>query len=366
MNLSALRGSVWPAPGVVGFILACHCGRRVRSGWFGSFERAQVVFVWFIRARTGGRRVHLDSFGKFGCAPGVFELIQVHSGEPRGSSGSLGSATGYSGSFRRAPGIVGFIRDRLVLSGAPRGSSGSLARVHSGSPRVSLGSLGGTKGVVWLIGACHGGNWVNSGSFGSFAFACFIWSRSGVSRVHSWLIRAHPGGHGVHWGSLGSLWRATVVVGFILVRFVHSGTPLGSLSSIVLFCYFRARPWSCRVHSEMFGSFGRASTVIRFICVHLDHSGASLGSSGTFSSFGCAQGVVEFIQVHSGAHRGSSDSFAFFWLIWTLPVCRRIYWGSFASFTGSPVVVGLIRVGLVNSGEPKASSYSLGSFVCTT
>ena len=85
---------------------------RCRSGWFGSFRRSPMV-VGFIRVRL------------------------VHSAAPLGSSvHSLvhsGPALGLSSSLWRFPGVVGFKRIRFVLSRGPRGSSGSL--VNSGAPR---------------------------------------------------------------------------------------------------------------------------------------------------------------------------------------------------------------------------------------
>ena len=131
----------------VSFALVCFVpsGRRVHSGAFlvsvGSFgfvctgpEGPRYIFVrlvnsvalqlpWgsfglvsFIRARPGGLRVHSDSFGSFRRSPGVVGIIRdrlIHSRATRVSSGSFG----LFGSLWRAPGVAGFIRVRLVNSG---------------------------------------------------------------------------------------------------------------------------------------------------------------------------------------------------------------------------------------------------------
>ena len=156
----ASSGSFWHAPCFICFCLVHSCS-------FGSFGHAPGV-VGFIRARSGRRWVHLNatlvfipflgvhlrSIGTFARAPDVVEFIRVslvHSGAPRGSSGSFGHAP-WGGrvhwglvhsrsfgrapesqrvhscsfrSFRRAPGVVGLIRVRLVHSGVPKWSPGS-------------------------------------------------------------------------------------------------------------------------------------------------------------------------------------------------------------------------------------------------
>ena len=86
-------------------------------------------FVWLIRARLGVCRVDSGSFGSFGRASRVIRVRHratgfvrvhlVHSGSPLRSSGSFvfvwfiraspGGRSVYSGSFGRAPGVVGFI-----------------------------------------------------------------------------------------------------------------------------------------------------------------------------------------------------------------------------------------------------------------
>ena len=60
-SLSSLRGP----PGVFGYIQerwmnSGHEGRRLHSGWLGSFG-CTLGFVGFIRARPEDRRVHSDS-----------------------------------------------------------------------------------------------------------------------------------------------------------------------------------------------------------------------------------------------------------------------------------------------------------------
>ena len=77
-------GSLGRAPGGVGFIRVSmvHLGApRVLSGSCG--------VVWFIRARTGCRLVHSNSYSSFGRAPDVFLFIWgrlVHSAALRESS----------------------------------------------------------------------------------------------------------------------------------------------------------------------------------------------------------------------------------------------------------------------------------------
>ena len=162
-----------------------------------------LVFVGFIRASPGGRRVHSGSLGSFG----------------------------WSGSF----GFVGFIRSRPVgfLRACPRGRLVISVRwvhpsavwgclVHSGAPWGSSGSTA----FVWFIRV---GRRIHSG--------VPRWS-SGSFRLVG-LVRALPGCRRVLSCSLGSLRRALGVVGFIRVGWVHSGAQWGTSDSVVRF--IRAR-----------------------------------------------------------------------------------------------------------------------------
>ena len=171
------------------------------------------MFVWFIRACPGRRRVHS---GSFGCTNGVVEFIRV----------------------------------RLVHSGSPRRSS-----VHSGALQGSSGSLGRVSGVVGFIGFCLVHSRASQQSSCSFALDWFIFTRTGSRRIH--FFGVHSGAPLVLSGSLGFVWfiwaRSRIVEFFQLIHSV--------------------RPGGLRVLSRSFGSFGRAQAVVGFIRVRLDSFG---------------------------------------------------------------------------------------------
>ena len=114
--------------GFVRFIRTLSGGNLILSG--GSFG-----FVGFIRGRHGGRRVHSGSFCYFPCVLGVVGFIGVRwvgSDAPSAYRligarswvvGFIGCTLVSLGSFRRALGIVGFIRVCCVYSVPPYGSS---------------------------------------------------------------------------------------------------------------------------------------------------------------------------------------------------------------------------------------------------
>ena len=215
---------------------------------FGEFRRALGAFGfipvrWFIRVLNGGRWVYLRSFS----------------------------------SFARTPGVVGFIRVRLMNSQVVMGFI-RVQYIHYGAPRGSLGSVG----FVW-----------------------FIWARPWARRVLSC--------------SFVSLGRAVGLVGFIRVRLVFSGAPRTLSGSFVV---IRARPRSCGVH---FDSFGSAQAIFRF------HSSTDKGSSRSFVHWHATRGSL-----CSFAFFANSDTPL--WIVGIISfVQARIgsrwhHWGSFSSF----------------------------------
>ena len=94
-------------------------------------------------------------------------------------------------------------------------------------------------------------------------------------------IRALNGGSRIHSGvPLGSFVRAFVVVGFMRIRWDHSGANRWSLG---LFGFVRARPGVVGFVRALHGFVGiiRAGPgVVRFIQVPSVHSGAPMGSFG--------------------------------------------------------------------------------------
>ena len=70
---------------------------------------------------------------------------------------------------------------------------------------------------------------------------------------------------------MGSFGRVLVVIGFIRVRWVRSGTPLGLFR---FYGFIRDRPGGRRVNLGSLCSFGRALEVNWFIRFRWIHSGA--------------------------------------------------------------------------------------------
>ena len=137
------------------------------------------------------------------------------------------------GSYRRALWVVGFILIR---------------RVHFGSFGRPLGVVGFRYACFWAHSRAA---WGSSGSFGSLG---------SFGQVQGYVA-------GTPWVLLGSFRRVLGVIGFIRVRWVHTGAPLGSFGfygsirarrdgrwvhlgapwwSSGSFWFFRAR---CSVHS---------------------------------------------------------------------------------------------------------------------
>ena len=120
--------------------------------------------------------------------------------------------------------VVGFIPVRLVVPWVSTGSFTFICvRSHLGFLgfiRLPLVLFVSAQGVVWFIRVRNGSRWVHSCSFGSFGRAVKV----------VWHICIHSG---VSWKSLGllELSSALSVVGFIRVRLVHSGEPLGLVGS---------------------------------------------------------------------------------------------------------------------------------------
>ena len=79
-----------------------------------------------------------------------------------------------------------------------------------------------------------------------------------------------------------------MLVGFIRFRWVPSGAPWVSYSSIALVGFIRVRAEGHWVHS---GSLERTLEVMGFIRVRWVHSGTPLGSSGSL-------GLVGYIRTH--------------------------------------------------------------------
>ena len=129
---------------------------------------------------------------------------------------------------------------------------------------------------------------------------------------------------GTRWGSLvsfGSIGRALVVVGFIQVRLVHSGAPLGSLGSYAFVSFKRAQPGSRWVHSGSLGSFRRSLVVIGFICIRLVNW-------GSFGSFRRVPGVVGLIRVHSHSFRSFGRVQGLVLFIWVRLWIHSVSFGS--------------------------------------
>ena len=229
----------------------------------------------------------------------------------------------HPGSLGFAQGVVWFVRGRRVHSRAPWRSFGSsgvvgFARIRSGCLWVhpaSLGSHALPLGVVRFTRVL----WVHSGT---------LWGSLGSSRIDEF-IRVRPWGHWGRWfhsgtswghwvhpGSMDSLGFSLELVGFILSRWVDSGSPLGS-SGVVGFT--RLRHWGRWVHPE---TLGFALGYVWFIRDRWVHSGSpwgSLSSSGllgftrvrrwvlprSFGLLGCAQVVVGFTGVRPWGSSGS-------------------------------------------------------------
>ena len=158
----------------------------------------------------------------------------------------------------------------------------------------------------------------------SLGFIGFIPSRAGGRRVHS--------------GSLGPFLRVLGMVAFIRVGWVHLGAPLASSGSFSFIRAFisliRAHPERRRVNSDSFvralgswGSFGDALLVVGFIRVRWVHSGPYSGLTVSF----------RLVQLYLGAPCGSSGSFSFFGFIYARFGGRRVH--SRRVRSGAPLVL---------------------------
>ena len=182
-----------------------------------------------------------------------------------------------------------------------------MSLVSLGSALVSLG----TFGVVGFTRVCHGGRSVHPWSLGSLGSALMVVLFIRVRWVHS----------GSPWGSLGSSGFPRVhlgrrCVGFIRGRLVHTGSCWGSLGSSGVVAFIRVCAWGRWVNPRSLGSHGFALRIVAFIRARWVHSRSpcvSLGSSG----------VVGFTRVR--------------------PVGRLIHPGSLGSHWDSSGVVGFTR-----------------------
>ena len=137
-------------------------GRWVRrSGAPGIWDRSGAPWgslcsfwvVGFVRMQRGGRWVHLEKLGSFGCnlrVAGFIRVRWVHSCSPWESVASFGV-----GSFGYALGVVEFIGVRWV---------------HLLTHWLSLGSFG----VVGFVRVRPGGRYVHSRLLGSFGCALVV------------------------------------------------------------------------------------------------------------------------------------------------------------------------------------------------
>ena len=153
-----------------------------------------------------------------------------------------GNGSVHKGSLGFSLRVFVFIQGRWVHWGFVR-----CRLVHSGTRMGSLGSFG----AIEFTRVRAGGRWFHQGSLGSLGFAMWsfgsLWFALGVVvfiRVHlgshcgslglsllAGFTPVRPGGRSVNLGSFGSLGFALGFVGFIQGRWVHSCSPLGSLSS---------------------------------------------------------------------------------------------------------------------------------------
>ena len=144
---------------------------------------------------------------------GFIRVCFVHSGEPRGSSGSFGFVC-----FTRARQHVLRIHSLLLVnSGAIQGSS------------CSFGRAANVVGVLLIFPDAHRG-----------------------SSISFWFIRARPGVRKVHSRSFCLFDRAPGVIDFIRVRLVHSCAPRGSSASFTFVWFIHAHTGGHWVHSRSF------------------------------------------------------------------------------------------------------------------
>ena len=165
----------------------------------------------------------------------------------------------------------------------------------SRTPWVSLGSCG----VVLFTRARLGGRWVHPGLLRTIR-AC-----AGCRSGHPVSLGSIARAQGVCWVhplSFGSLARTLVIVGFIRGSWVHLRAPwwlfcslahaLGVVGFIGETLGSVARSGGCWVHPRLVGSLARAQVVVGFIVVRWVHSRAHWW---LFCSLGHALGVVGFI-----------------------------------------------------------------------
>ena len=271
--------------------------------------------VGFIRARPGGRFVHLGSLGSFGRGLEVVGIIHE-----RPESRSV-----HSGAFFRWFGLVGFIRGRH------RSRS-----VHSGA---HLGSFG-------IVGFIR--EWPARG----YVHFCWLGSFGGVQGVDVFIL-ARPWGRSVHLSVPLGLW---VHSGALLCRCVISGVPCQSLGSLWFVAFIRAR----RIH---LGTFLRAPTVVGFIgmvgFIRARPGGGSVYLSTLWRS-SVSFGFVGFIRARRGGHRVHFGSFGralgIVGFIWVRPAYGRV---NFCSFVRVLCFVGVIRAraggSWIDSGVPWGS-----------
>ena len=269
-------------------------------------------------------------------------------------------------------GVVGFTQVRAGGRCVHPGSLGSLGFASVHLPWGSMGSFevfGFAQVGPWV-------RWVHAGSLGSLKFALGVtgfiqgrwvhlgspWGSMGSSGVVRF-TGVRPGGRWVQWrspwGSLGALRFALRVVRFMRGHQVHSGSPLRSLSSSGFVGFPRVCPGVRYVLPGSLGSLGFALRVFRFIQGHWVHSRlpwVSLDSSG----------VVRFTRNRFGGrqvHPGLLGSLGFalgvaigvVGFIRVVGLCRAHPKGSL----GSSEVVGFTRVRRMVHWVQPASSGSL-------
>ena len=202
----------------------------------------------------------------------------VHQGAPCVSSGSSGVAAFIGvcpggrrvhpmslGSLGSALGVVGFIRGRWVYCGALRASSRCDLEVYCSSAIAGFIVVHpGGRSVRWVA-------W------------CAYWGLLGTSGVTGFM-GVRPWGRLVHQGLLGSLgcvlkvvvfiWCAPWVNGFIRVRYVYWGAPLGLSGLSGIAGFIGVCTGGRRFHQGSLRSLGYALGVVGFI---LGHWGAPWG-----------------------------------------------------------------------------------------
>ena len=178
-------------------------------------------------------------------------------------------------------------------------------------------------GVVRLTQVRPGNRWVHSGSpwgsLGSSGVVEFTWVR--------------PGCRCVDMRSLGSLGFTLGVVGSFRFGWVYSGSPLGSLGSSGVAGFTQVGPGSPAVHAESQGSLRFPLGVVGFILGRWVHSVSPWGSLCSFGITGITRvclGDVRFTWVRPGGrcvHPGSLGSLVFALGVVGFIWCRWVHAG---------------------------------------